>query len=728
MKPVRLGWVVTSFVLCICMFAFTYVFVWQPVFGWQSTDPVLVGAGDIASCSNTGDSATATLLDTIAGTVFTLGDNVYPNGAATEFTNCYHPTWGRHKGRTRPAPGNHDYQTSGAAGYYTYFGAAASPLDTNCQSNCKGYYAYDLGAWHIIVLNSEISVGAGSAQEQWLRQDLAAHANVCTLAYWHKPRFSSGEHGNTSSMQALWQALYDYRADVVLSGHDHTYERFAPQTPGGQADPQRGIRQFVVGTGGASLYNFPTVQPNSEVRNNSARGVLKLTLHAQSYDWEFVPVSGQTFRDTGSSACVGAGSATSTPTRTPTRVPVSTPTSTPTSAPATDLIFADSFEAGNLAAWSASQTDGGDLSVSTAAKLVGNQGMQANLDDNIGIYVTDDRPNAEARYQAAFYVDPNSMAMANLDTHNIFLGYAGASTTVLRIELRRATGYVVRIGLLNDATTWRISSWYTISDAPHRLLVDWQAATAAGANNGRMTLWIDGQQKVSLTGVDNDTRRIDRVRLGAISAIDTGTRGVYYFDAFESRRTTLTGAMLSGEMLTATVTAEGGSSVTETLESAVEATTLPLTLLATQVQPTGEQPLATVIDALPVEVAFGENSSGTPITVGVSASALDMLPDGYALVGGIFGVTFADTQGAPLALVAPPLLVTAHYGPLLSGGEQTITVQRWHAELEQWEVLPATIDNAAQTISIGLDGPATLALFQLESETTHSLYLPLIRQ
>jgi len=270
----------------------------------QTADPVLVGAGDIAGCSWTQDESTAQLLDGISGTVFTLGDNTYPNSALTEFNDCYGPTWGRHKDRTRPSPGNHDYNTAGAEGYYTYFGSAASPLDTNCSSNCLGYYSYDLGAWHIIALNSEIPHGVGTTQEQWLRADLAANQSACTLAYWHKPRFGSGFHGNNTGFQPFWQALYDYEADVVLNGHEHIYERYALQDPNGQADPTKGIREFVVGTGGTGLNKtLSGPQPNTEVLNNTSHGVLKLTLHATSYDWEFIPIAGQTFTDSGSAAC-----------------------------------------------------------------------------------------------------------------------------------------------------------------------------------------------------------------------------------------------------------------------------------------------------------------------------------------------------------------------------------------------------------------------------------------
>lgn len=267
-----------------------------------SNDPVLVGAGDIASCSSTGDEATANLLDGIAGTVITLGDNAYDNGTASEFTNCYGPSWGRHLARTMPSAGNHEYNTLNATGYYGYFGTAAGDPG-------KGYYSYDLGAWHIIVLNSNsscttISCAAGSPQETWLRADLAAHANVCTLAYWHHPRFNSGaSHGNNTAVAPFWDALYQYGADVILNGHEHVYERFAPQTPAAVADPAAGIRQFTVGTGGRSHYTFGTIQPNSEVRDATSYGVLKLTLHATSYDWQFVPVAGATFTDSGTGSC-----------------------------------------------------------------------------------------------------------------------------------------------------------------------------------------------------------------------------------------------------------------------------------------------------------------------------------------------------------------------------------------------------------------------------------------
>ncbi|MEV6636230.1 DNRLRE domain-containing protein [Actinoplanes sp. NPDC051470] len=261
-----------------------------------SADPVLVGAGDIAD-SGSGDSATATLLDGIDGTVFTTGDNVYENGTASEFSSYYAPTWGRHLSRTYPSPGNHDYNTSGATGYYTYFGARAGPSG-------RGYYSYDLGNWHIVALNSNISMTATSAQTQWLRSDLAASTKPCTLAYWHHPLFTSGaNHAPSTSTRPLYQALYDNNADVAIWGHNHQYERFAPTNPSGAVDTTRGLRTWVAGMGGAGHYSFGTIQPHSEARNSSTYGVLQLTLHSTSYDWQFIPVAGQTYTDSGTGAC-----------------------------------------------------------------------------------------------------------------------------------------------------------------------------------------------------------------------------------------------------------------------------------------------------------------------------------------------------------------------------------------------------------------------------------------
>jgi hypothetical protein len=262
---------------------------------------VVLAAGDIASCRSPGDEATAALVQaTPAASVLTLGDNAYESGSESEYASCYAPTWGQFLARTHPAVGNHEYLTPDASAYFSYFGAAAGPPD-------KGYYSFDVGAWHLVSLNSNCSraggCGEGSPQLTWLRADLATHRTRCTLAFWHHPRFSSGEHGNQMQMAPIWQALYTAGADVVLSGHDHDYERFAPQDGNGGADAARGIREFVVGTGGKNHYPFSSPQPNSEVRNDTTFGVIELTLRPTGYDWQFLPEAGKTFTDSGSGAC-----------------------------------------------------------------------------------------------------------------------------------------------------------------------------------------------------------------------------------------------------------------------------------------------------------------------------------------------------------------------------------------------------------------------------------------
>ena len=262
-----------------------------------TNDNVLVAGGNISRCDSQNDDNTANLLDHIGGTVITVGDNAYATGSLTEFQNCYAPTWGRDFLRTKPVPGDKDYQTAGAAGYYSYFGAAAG-------DPTKGYYSYDLGSWHVIALNSSISTSSGSTQENWLKADLAATTKPCVLAYFHYPLYSSSNGSQVwGSVQPLWTDLYAARADVVLGAHYQFYERFALQTPAGVADALGGIREFVVGTGGQSWSSFGTPLPRSEVRATQTWGVLKLTLHATSYDWQFVPIAGQTFTDAGSTAC-----------------------------------------------------------------------------------------------------------------------------------------------------------------------------------------------------------------------------------------------------------------------------------------------------------------------------------------------------------------------------------------------------------------------------------------
>ena len=263
---------------------------------------MLLAAGDIAGCDTSGDEATAALLDAYPGaTIATLGDHVYEHGTPAEFANCYDPTWGRHRARTRPAVGDHEYLTEGAAGYFGYFGAAAGEPG-------RGYYSYNLGSWHIVVLNSSCSfVGCArnTIQERWLKADLAANPAPCTLAYWHRPLFSSGtNHGSSPAMRPMFQALHEFGVDVVLAGHEHNYERFAPMDADGHLDPAAGIRSFVVGTGGRSVYRLGTPLNGSEARDDRTFGLLLLSLHPGRYDWRFLPVGGTgTFTDSGSDVC-----------------------------------------------------------------------------------------------------------------------------------------------------------------------------------------------------------------------------------------------------------------------------------------------------------------------------------------------------------------------------------------------------------------------------------------
>jgi acid phosphatase type 7 len=261
----------------------------------EPTTETLIGAGDIAICGSRGAAETAKLLDSIPGTVFTAGDNVYPSGTDQAYRDCYDPTWGRHRQRTRPTPGNHEYEVPGASGYFGYYGP-------NAGLPGMGYYSYRLGAWQIYSLNSNVPTDESSAQYQWLAAELAANPSSCSLAYWHHPIVSEGPNGSSRHMRSLWRLLSDQGVDVVITGHDHGYQRYVPLDGDLRPNPQRGIRQFVIGTGGAPLYEFPTLTGFSESRGR-AWGLLKLSLSASRYDWEFVPVPGESFRDAGQGTC-----------------------------------------------------------------------------------------------------------------------------------------------------------------------------------------------------------------------------------------------------------------------------------------------------------------------------------------------------------------------------------------------------------------------------------------
>ena len=263
----------------------------------RDTVPVLVGAGDIADCRNGASSATAAILDTVRGTIFVAGDAGYATRRNPDpLRTCYAPTWGRHLARTRPTPGNHEYEEGRADRYFSYFGAQAGAAP-------GGYYSYDLGEWHVLALNTNIPSDSASPQGQWLRADLDANAGKCTVAYMHHPRFSSGPHDGRRDVAPLWNALAERGVSVVIAGHDHIYERFAPLDTAGRVDTELGMRQFVVGTGGAEAYDIEKVLEGSEVQSGRAFGVLKLTLYPDRYRWEFIPVEAEGFRDSGESAC-----------------------------------------------------------------------------------------------------------------------------------------------------------------------------------------------------------------------------------------------------------------------------------------------------------------------------------------------------------------------------------------------------------------------------------------
>jgi len=264
----------------------------------------VLAAGDIASTGN-GKELTAELLDSHPnGIVLTLGDNAYDAGTLSQFQTLYHPTWGRNLLRTYPSVGNHEYNTASGAGYDAYFRPWGRPIG----ALGKHWYSFDYGGWHFVALNANCSIvgcAPGSEQAGWFDADLSAHATNCTLVYWHQPRFSSGsDHGSSTATQNLYEIAHSHGVDVILNGHDHNYERFAPQDAFGHADPT-GPREFVVGTGGASPRSMGTIQPNSVTSAGNVFGVLQLTLHPKSYDWRFLPAAGYTYTDAGTASCVG---------------------------------------------------------------------------------------------------------------------------------------------------------------------------------------------------------------------------------------------------------------------------------------------------------------------------------------------------------------------------------------------------------------------------------------
>lgn len=285
----------------------------------EDLPPVLVGAGDIAGCGVLDEDlerprdfvrlleklvgrvyydeeTTANLLDSIPGVVFTTGDNAYPRGRWVDFRDCYEPAWGRHRDRTRPTPGNHDYGTSDAAGYFEYFGPAAGDPE-------RGYYSYTVNGWLVLALNTVLPISPGSPQLRWVREELTAHGGACSVAYGHDPRFSSGKHGSDPELEPLWRLLHGAGVELLMSGHDHHYERFDPLGPDATPDLEHGVRQFVVGTGGAYLREVEVPAPHSRTLTDEDHGLLRVTLHPDRYEWEFVPIDGDEFTDRGDASC-----------------------------------------------------------------------------------------------------------------------------------------------------------------------------------------------------------------------------------------------------------------------------------------------------------------------------------------------------------------------------------------------------------------------------------------
>lgn len=448
-------------------------------------DPVIAAAGDIAcdpgsssfnggngTSSSCRQKATAALLSSGLAAVLPLGDNQYYCGGLAAFNASYDLSWGAWKSITRPVVGNHEYLTSGgtgcdasnggAAGHFAYFGARAGQPGA-------GWYSYDIGSWHLIALNSNCGDAGGcsanSPQGKWLAADLAAHRTTCTLAYWHIPLFSSGGRASSNS-KAFWDQLYAAGADVILTGHDHTYERFARQSPTGIADPARGIREFVVGTGGANHTTFANTAANSEVRNSSTYGVLRLTLHVTSYDWQFAPTAGATFTDSGSEACVTNGSSGPTPLPSPSPSASSGPSASAGGSPsqppgATTLVaIADSYVSAD--------TPGSNYGTSTALRSDGSPILRTYLRFNAGS-ISGTITRATLRFL------PNANHAAGVEVHRT----SNNSWTETGLTFANAPSYDAAITATSGALTAGVWSSIDVTSALTGGMVSFVLTTAS---------------------------------------------------------------------------------------------------------------------------------------------------------------------------------------------------------------------------------------------------------
>ncbi len=483
-----------------------------------SSDPVIAAAGDIAcdpaSSSFKGGLGTSNacrqkytsdlLVNAGLSAVLDLGDNQYYCGGYQAFIQSYDLSWGRVKTFTRPSVGNHEYLTSGgtdcstnAAGYFTYFGSAAG-------SQGKGYYSYNIGTWHIIALNSSCSAvggcGSGSPQYTWLQSDLASHTNYCTLAYWHIPLYSSGGRAATIT-RPFWQLLYTYNADLVLDGHDHIYERFAPQDPNGNLDLARGLREFVVGTGGANHTTIGTVAANSQVRNASTFGVLKLTLHPSGYDWQFVHEVAGTFTDSGSANCHGT-----TPTPTPTRTPTATPQSS--------LLFSDGFESGSLSNWTLVQ----GLVVQSQYVASGSYAARGTTSGGGATYA---RKLLSATQTDLYYRIRFNLLSQGANSVNLMKFRTATDGPILSVSVNNLGQLAYR----NDVAGTSVNSTVSVAKGTWQTL---QVHVQIAGTSSQVQVWYNGSPVSALTCTDSlGTNPVGRIQLGE------NTSGLTYDVAFD---------------------------------------------------------------------------------------------------------------------------------------------------------------------------------------------------
>lgn len=591
---------------------------------------VLVGAGNIATCGTNNDEATASLLDAIPGTVVALGDNAFPDGTLADYNTCYEPTWGRHRARTYPVLGNHEYDAGNADGTFDYFGERAGPRGL-------GYYSFDLGAWHVIVLNDNaafVPFAAGSVQEQWLVSDLAANTKQCTLAIWHVPLFRSSNTAGfitSPTRRILWERLYAAGADVVLNGDLHHYERFAPMRPDGTRDETTGMRQFAVGTGGESV-SLPTVaiHPNSEVRA-AVFGVLKLTLEDGGYSWEFVPVAGETLTDAGRGSCNGPE---------PPEPPPNTPPTAAFTASCSGLScgFVDgSADAdGAIAAWSWTFGDGATSSERNPSHtyaaggtypvrlaVTDDAGATATAEQSITVGVVNQPPSAAFRSSCTelrcAFTDASTDADGSVVAWQWSFGDGATSTEPSPAHTYASSGtYTVQLGVTDDGGgTASTSQTVTVNRAP--------VAHPGGPYRSEASVAFDGSRSQD---PDGDTPLTYVWDFGDGTS-GTGVRPTHAYRADGSYTVTVTvtdalGAPSAPARTTATI-----GNLPPTVNAGADATMLPgfFTLRATFSDPGADDAPWTY--AIDWGDGFSSSGSASSQSSAITASHLYLLPGAY---------------------------------------------------------------------------------------------------